>query len=131
MFWYEGASSLGYYFDTPFASERAWVIDPWSDDLARAPVSDDVRRNWVQWKKHAPVLARGDEDSTDRWLDSMSYGDLIVRELARFVERRISPVRSDHRDRGLWRQFGRGLSLRCETAWPAWHGRNRPPERRR
>lgn len=81
MFWYEGASSLGYYFDTPFASKRAWVIDPWSDDLARAPVSDDVRRNWVQWKKHAPVLARGDEDSTDRWLDSMSYGDLIVREL--------------------------------------------------
>jgi len=81
MFWNEGASSLGYYFDTPFASKRAWVIDPWSDDLARAPISADVRRNWLQWKKHSPVLTRGDEASTDRWLDSMSYGDLIVREL--------------------------------------------------
>jgi len=81
MFWNEGASSLGYYFDTPFASKRAWVIDPWSDDLGRAPVSADVRRNWVQWKKHSPVLTRGDEASTDRWLDSMSYGELIVREL--------------------------------------------------
>ena len=81
MFWDEGASSLGYYFDTPFASRQAWVIDPWSDDLRRAPIAADVRRNWVQWKKHAPVLARGDQASTDRWLDSMSYGDLIVREL--------------------------------------------------
>ena len=57
MFWNEGASSLGYYFDRPFASKRAWVIDPWSDDLAR-PLSADVRHNWVQWKKHAPVLSR-------------------------------------------------------------------------
>jgi spermidine dehydrogenase len=81
MFWAEGASSLGYYFDTPFASKRAWVIDPWSDDLRRAPISDDVRRNWVQWKKHSPVLKRGDEASTNRWLDSMSYGDLVTREL--------------------------------------------------
>jgi spermidine dehydrogenase len=81
MFWDEASSSLGYYFDTPFASKRAWVIDPWSDDLRRAPISGDVRRDWVQWKKHSPVLTRGDEASTDRWLDSMSYGDLIVREL--------------------------------------------------
>jgi spermidine dehydrogenase len=81
MFWDEGASSLGYYFDTPFASKRAWVVDPWSDDLRRAPISAEVRRNWVQWKKHSPVLTRGDEASTDRWLDSMSYGDLVVREL--------------------------------------------------
>lgn len=81
MFWDEGASSLGYYFDTPFASKSAWVIDPWSDDLRRAPIPADVRRNWVRWKKHSPVLTRGDEASTDRWLDSMSYGDLLVREL--------------------------------------------------
>lgn len=81
MYWNEEASSLGYYFDTPFASRRAWVIDPWSDDLRRAPISADARRSWVQWKKHAPVLTHGDEASTNRWLDSMSYGDLIVREL--------------------------------------------------
>ena len=81
MFWREDEASLGYFFDTPFASRQAWVVDPWSDDLARAPISAEVRRNWVRWKKHAPVLEHGDSAATDRWLDSMSYGDLIVREL--------------------------------------------------
>jgi spermidine dehydrogenase len=81
MYWNEEAGSLGYFFDKPFATKQAWVIDPWSDDLRRAPISPNVRRDWVQWKKHSPVLTRGDEASTDRWLDSMSYGDLVVREL--------------------------------------------------
>lgn len=81
MYWNEGAASLGYFFDKPFASRQTWVIDPWSDDLRRAPISADARRSWVQWKKHTPVLTRGDEASTDRWLDSMSYGDLVIREL--------------------------------------------------
>jgi spermidine dehydrogenase len=81
MYWNEDAASLGYFFDRPFASKREWVVDPWSDDLRRAPLSPAVRRDWVHWKKHSPVLTHGDEASTDRWLDSMSYGDLIVREL--------------------------------------------------
>jgi spermidine dehydrogenase len=81
MYWNEDAGSLGYFFDAPFASKRAWVIDPWSDDLRRAPIPPHVRHDWVRWKKHSPVLTHGDEASTDRWLDSMSYGDLIVREL--------------------------------------------------
>lgn len=81
MYWNEEAGSLGYFFDAPFAAQRAWVVDPWSDDLRRAPISPDIRRNWVQWKKHSPILTRGDEAATNRWLDTMSYGDLIVREL--------------------------------------------------
>jgi spermidine dehydrogenase len=80
MYWNEDRTSLGYFFNRPFASRKAWVGDPWSDDLRRAPVSAEVRRTWLAWK-HAPVLAHGDEAATDRWLDSMSYGDLIVREL--------------------------------------------------
>jgi spermidine dehydrogenase len=80
MYWSEDANSLGYFFDKPFASRRAWVVDPWRDDLRRAPIAPEVRRDWVRWK-HARVLTRGDEAATDRWLDSMSYGDLIVREL--------------------------------------------------
>jgi spermidine dehydrogenase len=80
MYWREDAPSLGYFFDTPFATNRQWVVDPWSDDLGRAPLSPEARRSWVQWK-HAPILTHGDEASTNRWLDSMSYGDLVVREL--------------------------------------------------
>jgi spermidine dehydrogenase len=81
MYWNEDAGSLGYFFDVPFAAKRSWVVDPWSDDLRRAPISADIRRNWVQWKKHSPILTRGDEAATNRWLDTMSYGELIVREL--------------------------------------------------
>lgn len=80
MFWNENGTSLGYFFDKPFAERRAWVVDPWSDDLRRAPLSAEARRSWLAWK-HAPILSRGDEAATDRWLDSMSYGDLVVREL--------------------------------------------------
>lgn len=80
MYWREDATSLGYFFDRPFAARKAWVVDPWSDDLRRAPLSAEVRQSWLKWK-HAPVLAHGDQAATDRWLDSMSYGDLIVREL--------------------------------------------------
>ncbi len=80
MYWHEEAASIGYFFDRPFANRQAWVVDPWSDDLSRAPISPEIRRNWLKWK-HAPVLTHGDEASTNRWLDSMSYGDLIVREL--------------------------------------------------
>ena len=55
---------MGYFFDAPFASKRAWVVDPWSDDLRRAPIPAEARRNWLQWKKHSPILTRGDEAAT-------------------------------------------------------------------
>lgn len=80
MYWNEEATSLGYYFDKPFADKRAWVVDPWSDQLKRAPIADATRRDFIKWKE-APALTHGDEPATDRWLDSMSYGDLITREL--------------------------------------------------
>jgi spermidine dehydrogenase len=80
MFWNEKAVSLGYFFDKPFAEKRAWVVDPWSDALRRAPISPAARESWLKWK-NAPVLSKGDEAATDRWLDSMSYGDLVLREL--------------------------------------------------
>jgi spermidine dehydrogenase len=80
MFWAENDVSLGYYFDKPFAERRAWVVDPWSDHLRRAPISDATRQSWLKWKS-APILTHGDEAATNRWLDTMSYGDLVVREM--------------------------------------------------
>jgi spermidine dehydrogenase len=80
MYWAEDSVSLGYFFDTPFAQRRAWVVNPWSDNLRRAPLPEAVRESWLKWK-HAAKLKHGDEAATDRWLDSMSYGDLIVKEL--------------------------------------------------
>ncbi len=111
--------SLGYFFDTPFASKRAWVVDPWSDDLAPCA---DLRRGAPQLgasgRSTRPVLTRGDEEATNRWLDSMSYGDLIVRELglSKDVFRLSDPLvaTGDYR-----REFGRGFRVRREAARPA------------
>src|SRR5690606_15068861 len=47
----------------------------------RAPLPPKVRDDWVRWKRHAPRISRGDDDATDRWLDSITYGDLLIREL--------------------------------------------------
>lgn len=77
----EYTPALGYFFDKPLATKRGWVADPWSDDLQRAPLPAKLRDDWVRWKKHAPMVTRGDAAATDRWLDSISYGDLLVREL--------------------------------------------------
>jgi spermidine dehydrogenase len=82
MFWNEDEASIGYFFDgRALGTKRMWVTDPWSDDLRRAPLSPAVRRNLVAWKKHARVLSHGDAAQTDRWLDTMSYGDFIVNEM--------------------------------------------------
>jgi spermidine dehydrogenase len=82
MFWDERSATVGYYFDgVAFGSKRAWVRDPWSDGLRRTPLSPQVRRDLLAWKQWAHPVTHGDEAQTDRWLDTMSYGDLIVREL--------------------------------------------------
>ncbi len=82
MFWNERSATVGYYFDgTSFGSRRAWVTDPWTDDLARAPLSAEARRSLVAWKKNERVLKRGTPAETDRWLDTLSYADVVVREL--------------------------------------------------
>jgi spermidine dehydrogenase len=93
MFWGEESTSLGYFFDTPFATQREWVVDPWSDGLHRAPIAQEIRESWLKWKR-APVLSHGDEAATNRWLDSMSYGDLVTREmgLSREVFRLSDPL---------------------------------------
>ena len=82
MFWNESSATVGYFFDgESFGAQRAWVRDPWSDDLRRVPLSPEVRANWLAWKKNSKIITRGDEAQTDRWLDTMSYGDFIIREM--------------------------------------------------
>jgi hypothetical protein len=40
-----------------------------------------LQRELDQMETRPDCHARGDEASTNRWLDSMSYGDLIVKEM--------------------------------------------------
>jgi spermidine dehydrogenase len=80
MFWNERSATVGYFFDAA-GSKPAWVRDPWSDDLRRAPLSTQARESWLAFKHRAHAVTHGDDAQTDRWLDTMSYGDLLVREL--------------------------------------------------
>jgi spermidine dehydrogenase len=95
MFWDEKLATVGYYFDgITFGSKRMWVTDPWTDDLRRTPLAPEVRQNWLAWKKNARVFTRGNEEQTNRWLDTMSYGDFIQHEmgLSRDVLRLADPL---------------------------------------
>jgi spermidine dehydrogenase len=95
MFWNEAGATVGYYFDgTSFGSRRGWVRDPWSDDLRRAPLSASTRRNLVAWKRYGRVLTHGDEAATNRWLDTMTYGDFVLKHmgLSRDVFRLADPL---------------------------------------
>jgi spermidine dehydrogenase len=95
MFWDEQSATVGYFFDgTTFGTRRAWVRDPWSDDLRRAPLSDAVRGHLVKWKRSGLVGTHADEAQRNRWLDTMSYGDFITREmgLSRDVFRLADPL---------------------------------------
>lgn len=81
MFWDEGSADVGYFFDgVRFGTRRAWVRNPWSDDLRRAPLPEAVRRNLLAWKR-SPVVFQGDEGRINRRLDSMTYGEFVLREM--------------------------------------------------
>jgi spermidine dehydrogenase len=73
MFWEEERYDTGYFFgeeaDTP------WVINPRKDNLARLPWSDDFKAELNRAFADKEVYYTGDD--LDRWLDSMSYKDLL------------------------------------------------------
>lgn len=72
MFWDEKLASVGWFFGSTF------VRDAFSDSLARAPLDEKTKRNWLAWHDAAsPVVAPPGVDA-DRWLDSMTYGEYIL-----------------------------------------------------
>ncbi|MBV8082292.1 MAG: NAD(P)/FAD-dependent oxidoreductase, partial [Candidatus Eremiobacteraeota bacterium] len=72
MFWYERSASTGWFFGD------ACVVDAFRDDLARAPIGERIKRDWLAWHNaRSPVVPPAGADP-DRWLDSMSYGDYVV-----------------------------------------------------
>ena len=88
MFWDEGLASTGWFFGSSF------VRDPFSDGLARAPLDEPTKRDWLGWHDaKSPVPAPPGVDA-DRWLDGMSYGDYIldVMKLGRSVFALVDPL---------------------------------------
>ncbi|MBY8823076.1 NAD(P)-binding protein [Sphingomonas colocasiae] len=78
QYWKDRSPSFGWFFGEQGGAGR-WARDIWSDDLARAPYPDAVKADFVKWRSH--VAPNGGADQSEagflRWLDSMSYKDLI------------------------------------------------------
>jgi len=73
VFWEEERYDTGYFVgedaDTP------WVINPRKDRLARMPWSDDFKAELNRAFEDQEIYYTGED--LDRWLDSMSYKDLL------------------------------------------------------
>ena len=73
MFWEEERYDTGYFFGAE--ADTPWVINPRKDDLARLPWSDEFKAELNRAFADKEVYYTGND--LDRWLDSMSYKDLL------------------------------------------------------
>jgi spermidine dehydrogenase len=73
MFWEEEIYDTGYFMGED--ADPPWVINPRKDRLARLPWSDKFKAELNRAFEDKDVYYTGDD--LDRWLDSMSYKDLL------------------------------------------------------
>lgn len=73
VFWDEERFDTGYFLGTE--AKTPWVINPRADKLARLPWPDDVKADLNRAFEDLEDKYEGDD--FDRWLDSMSYKDLL------------------------------------------------------
>ncbi len=81
---YTARSTYGFYFGAKYGhTPGIWVRDPWRDNLARTPFSEDLRREMLSWhnRQHATARLVYDYpgDAVSRELDSMTLEDYWVR----------------------------------------------------
>jgi spermidine dehydrogenase len=73
MFWEEGIYDTGYYLGED--AETPWVVNPRSDNLARLPWDDAFKEELNRAFADNEIYYEGDD--LDRWLDSMTYKELL------------------------------------------------------
>ena len=73
VFWDEERFDTGYFLGSE--AKTPWVINPRKDKLARLPWPDDVKADLNRAFEDLEDKYQG--DNFDRWLDSMSYKDLL------------------------------------------------------
>ncbi len=101
----------GYFFDTPHPH---WVTNPWVNQLENTPWSTELRRELLRWVHEPMAEFAGDEQALERWLDTMTYEDYLIKvrglhpEVARFVD----PIMAS----------GEGLGSDVLSACLAWRG---------
>jgi len=72
MFWDEDLASVGWFFG------RTCVRDPFADSLARVPLDEATKRDWLAWHNTNSPVAPPSGIDADRWLDTMTYGEYIT-----------------------------------------------------
>ena len=92
----------GFWFGRKFGQKTGmWLIDPIGRSLAGAPISAEVRAQWLRWLKDQPVKQRNFEhpkvegDAISRYLDSITLEQHYMDRfgLSRdFVRTILSPV---------------------------------------
>ncbi|MCZ6561233.1 MAG: NAD(P)-binding protein [Gammaproteobacteria bacterium] len=74
MYWAERRFDTGYFF-----KDSGWVKNPWRDELRNTPWPDGFRKDMIRAFEQRKKYYQGDD--FDRWLDSMSYKDLLEKEM--------------------------------------------------
>jgi spermidine dehydrogenase len=77
VFWEEERYDTGYFMGAD--ADPAWVVNPRADRLARLPWSDEFKAELNRAFDDKEDHYTGKD--IDRWLDSMSYKDLLEKEL--------------------------------------------------
>jgi spermidine dehydrogenase len=73
VFWDEERFDTGYFLGKD--TKTPWVVNPRADKLARLPWPDDIKAELN--RAFEDLEDKYDGDDFDRWLDSMSYKDLL------------------------------------------------------
>ena len=85
MYWGERRFDTGYFF-----KDSGWVRNPWRNKLKNTPWPENFRKDMIRAYEQRQKYYAGDD--FDRWLDSMSYKDLLEKEMgldpgvAKFVD---------------------------------------------
>ena len=93
MLWSDLTPAMGFFFQGEGGGR--WVRNMWSDDLARAPYPDHVRRDLLRWRRRMDKPRElSDRDALERWLDTMTYGEYLedVLGLGPEVTRYADPI---------------------------------------
>lgn len=67
---------VGYFF------AGKMVRNMWQDQLAGAPLSDEVKRDLLKWRTTGPQIPQDGADAFRRKLDTMTYAQYLEREMS-------------------------------------------------
>jgi spermidine dehydrogenase len=87
--WLDNFESHGFWFP----EVKRWVTNPWGHDLAGVPWPDEIKRDFLRWRKGTERYYSGPAGADyDRYLDSMTYEHYLTRvmglrsEVARYTD---------------------------------------------